>query len=91
MRRNLINKLFLEPCDIVIVILSQKEHHHIDLANYLRERIYDQADILRKVCYVTSKSFLIFYYDIDIIFNLYILTCIFYILGIIKNCVISSA
>lgn len=58
MKRSLIVKLFLEPYDVVIVILSQKEHYHTDLADYLRDRIYDQADALRKVCYVTSKSFL---------------------------------
>ncbi|EFN73021.1 Beta-1,3-glucosyltransferase [Camponotus floridanus] len=44
----LIVKLFLEPYDVVIVILSQKEHYHTDLAVYLRDRIYDQADALRK-------------------------------------------
>lgn len=58
MRRNFIAKLFLEPYDVVIVILSQKERYHIDLADYLRECIYDQAVALEKVCYITLKLFL---------------------------------
>jgi hypothetical protein len=47
--------MFLVPNDVMIVILSQKEGYHAAHADYLRKGIYEQANALEKVCYITLK------------------------------------
>lgn len=49
--------MFLEPNDVVVVILSQREGYHAAHADYLRKGIYEQANALEKVCciHITIK------------------------------------
>jgi len=47
--------MFLVPNDVVVVILSQKEGYHAAHADYLRTGIYEQANVLEKVCYIVIK------------------------------------
>lgn len=42
--------MILEPKDIVVVILGQKEGYHAAHAVYLRNSIHEQASALEKVC-----------------------------------------
>jgi len=51
----ILTRKLLEPYDVVIIILSQKEGYHAAHADYLRKGIYEQANALDKVCYIAMK------------------------------------